>query len=420
VLSNVALTDAIHIITGSGNLTISSTISDGLNAGAASKIQYKGSGILTLSGANSFVGGVEATGGLGTIRVQNSLALGAVGGTNSVGAGTTMEFSNNVSITGESLIVNGTGVGGNGALRNVSGANTFAGLVALSTDSTIKSESGVLSLSGASSLTLGGNVLTLDGVGDITVAGAITSTGTGSVTKTGTGTATFSAASTYTGATTVNAGTLLVTGSLAASSAITVNGGKFSAGSGVNLSNEVTVASGGRLGGNGTYSDTTGIVLGSGAIAAPGNSPGNTTYLTDLTLSSGAIYEWELGAYGTTAGTDSDLMTISGAGNILTFDSGSLLTLNFLSPVVDPSSAGTGNFWLSNHAWQVVDAVSGGSVVNNGLVIQAPSSFTNGSFALSLSGGDLYLNYTVVPEPSTWALLAFSMTTVMVLRRRRS
>jgi len=29
-------------------------------------------------------------------------------------------------------------------------------------------------------------------------------------------------------------------------------------------------------------------------------------------------------------------------------------------------------------------------------------------------------NLNVVPEPATWALLAFSLTTVMVLRRRRN
>jgi hypothetical protein len=38
-----------------------------------------------------------------------------------------------------------------------------------------------------------------------------------------------------------------------------------------------------------------------------------------------------------------------------------------------------------------------------------------GTFAQAT--GDLGLN--VVPEPATWALLAFSLTTVMVLRRRR-
>ena len=52
------------------------------------------------------------------------------------------------------------------------------------------------------------------------------------------------------------------------------------------------------------------------------------------------------------------------------------------------------------------------------------SGFTNnntapGTFGVSNIGNYLYLTYAV-PEPATWALLAFSLTTVMVLRRRRA
>jgi PEP-CTERM motif len=38
------------------------------------------------------------------------------------------------------------------------------------------------------------------------------------------------------------------------------------------------------------------------------------------------------------------------------------------------------------------------------------------------SNNDFYANNmaVTVPEPATWALLAFSLTTVVVLRRRRS
>ena len=48
------------------------------------------------------------------------------------------------------------------------------------------------------------------------------------------------------------------------------------------------------------------------------------------------------------------------------------------------------------------------------------SSFTvNGGAATILDNHLVTGYYEVVPEPATWALLAFSLTTVMVLRRRR-
>ena len=43
----------------------------------------------------------------------------------------------------------------------------------------------------------------------------------------------------------------------------------------------------------------------------------------------------------------------------------------------------------------------------------------NGGAAAILDNHLVTGYYEVVPEPATWALLAFSLTTVMVLRRRR-
>ena len=36
------------------------------------------------------------------------------------------------------------------------------------------------------------------------------------------------------------------------------------------------------------------------------------------------------------------------------------------------------------------------------------------------NSGTISIEYYAVPEPETWALLAFSLTTIMVLRRRRN
>jgi len=383
-----------------GDLTLYSE-STTTNAVVLSNV-VSGSGALTtagtgnsrLTGANTFTGDTRISSG--------TLQLGAASGNNTLALqNSTLDM--NGSDTGS--LAFGTAVASSVNSATIGGLKGSRNLALVNSNTTTPA---------AVALTVGNNN------SSNTYSGTLS--GAGSFIKSGTGTQTLSGVNTYTGTTTVNAGTLLVTGGLSASSAITVNsGGKFSVGASVTLSNEITVNSGGRIGGNGTYSDATGIVLGSGAIAAPGNSPGNTTYATDLTLQGGAVFEWELGAYGTVAGVDSDLLTISGAGNVLTFDSGSLLTLNFLSPVVNPNSAGTGDFWLSNRQWLIAQALSGGSIVDNGLLIQAPSSFTNGSFSISSSGGNLYLDYAAIPEPGTSVLAGLGLVGVLYgIRRRRA
>ncbi|WP_160300162.1 autotransporter outer membrane beta-barrel domain-containing protein [Devosia limi] len=191
-----------------------------------------------------------------------------------------------------------------------SDASTFGGAI---------SGAGVVTKSGAGTLTLTGNATHSGGttinagtlqVGNGGTAGALSGnvanagtlafnrsdsstyggviSGNGAVTKSGAGTLVLSGTNTYIGATSVNAGTLSVSGSIAAS-ALTVNGGA--------------------LKGSGTVGTTT---IASGILAA-GNSIGTLTIAGGLDLGAAAVLQVEVAAGGNALGVHSDLVAVTGA-----------------------------------------------------------------------------------------------------------
>ena len=208
---------------------------------------------------------------------------------------------------------------------------------------------------------------------------------------------------TYTGATDVTAGTLVVNGNLQSSG--------------------VTVRNGGTLKGNITAGGTTAIL--SGGTLSVGNSPGTGSFAT-LSLAGTDIMEFNASPSRGSAGTDYDTIGVSSS---LTY--GGDLKLTFSGLVTsDPALAfhmftgaalagETGSFshvWIYGTGGTQVGSLTDSSGTWSGLADLGYGGGTQ-QFTFTQANGDLIV---AVPEPATWALLAFSLTTVMVMRRRRS
>lgn len=196
-------------LTLTGNGTGVVTLSGAIQTAGGSKdyaITKTGNSTFTLSGANAYRGLTTITGGV--LNIQNATALGATTTGTSVASGAALQIQGGITVGTETLTLNGAGIASDGAFRNISGNNSFGGAITLASASTIASDAGTLTLSG--NVNTGGFLLTESGAGNVTMSGVIS--GTGGLTKTGTGTLTLSgaASNTYTGATTVNQGTLIL------------------------------------------------------------------------------------------------------------------------------------------------------------------------------------------------------------------
>lgn len=140
----------------------------------------------------------------------------------------------------------------------------------------------------------GGTTVVQTGAGTIT--GDIS--GTGGLTKAGPGILTLAGANSFTGGTTVAAGTLALTGTMTGD--VTVNPSGNFANNGTQTG---TITNNGRLSGTGT---TTGTVTNAGTWA-PGNSIGTQNVVGAVTFNPGSSYEAEVNAAGA-----SDLIAVTG------------------------------------------------------------------------------------------------------------
>jgi len=190
--NNYTINGSGAITCGSGNQYFNINISAGctltLNARASSNIapvSKVGLGTLVFGG-NSAVNTMYVQEGV--LRVTNSAGLGSTSNGTVVGGGAALELANNITIGAEALTLAGAGVTNSGALRNVSGDNSFGGAITLGGGGArVNCDSGSLTLSGGIT-TSGAQILTFGGAGNITVGGVPAIKGAANLVKEGSGT----------------------------------------------------------------------------------------------------------------------------------------------------------------------------------------------------------------------------------------
>jgi autotransporter-associated beta strand protein len=350
--------------TGAGDITVADPI-----ATSTGTLTKSGNGTLTLSANNTYTGATTISNGV--VRASNNTALGTVAGGVTVSSGAALELIGGITIGDEALTLNNTGISSGGALRNISGNNTYGGLITLSTNAArINSDSGTLTLNKSTTAITASNInLTIGGSGDTTISTAIT-TGSGTLTKDGSGTLILSGNNSYTGLTTVSAGTLKLGGAGSGSNSPlgTIGSGTVvESGAALDLAgfNLVTAEA---LTISGTGVSTSGALFNSSATAS--------TYLGAITL-----------AADTTIKTTGDLtlsstvdgafaLTVTNTG-ILSFGSTVGTSVNRLS-----SLSVSGSVYLYNNVWTSGTQSYSGDVVLAGSDI----SLNTTNSAVSVSG----------------------------------
>jgi autotransporter-associated beta strand protein len=467
-------------LTGSGDINLGGN-SLNITNGATYSGNLSGTGRLrvagetTLSGSNSFSGGIEAVSGQLNVNSASALGTGTLtlrdgaqfrnssgaavtnignnamilngtnqftGGILDMGTGTvTLEGTSRLNTTTGNLILGGN-LNGSSALAKdgigtltLAGSNSATSMVVVDYGTLALANTNALAnanlyvygttankkttfamagnndynigeLSGTSTgvLDIGGNTVTLGGSGRSgSFAGQITGSG-GNLTKAGAGTVTLTGTSDYTGQTTVTGGKLVVNGSL--------------------LQSAVTVQAGATLGGSGTVGALT---VDSGGTLAVGNSPGLLT-AASATWNPGSTFQFEIANATGVAGTDWDLLSVSGNLNLTTIQAASKMNLLVTSTALQNYNFETSYSWVFAQAasisadgfswasgldvtdWFAVDSTgfNGGNQPGSGFKV---ITGTDGGFAT--------LSLQAVPEPSSASLILIGLGALALGRRCR-
>ena len=431
IVDNAAL-----VFNRTGTLTYAGVIS---GTGSVTK---SGTATLTLTGNSTYTGGTTIN--AGTFVVSTDANLGAASGGLSFGGGTlqsTASFTSNRNVTligagtfntnAATTLTLGGAITGSGSLTKsgtgtltLTGTSTYTGTTTISagtlqagatnafSSASAHTVTSVLDLSGFNqtigSLAGAGTVTNAGGAGaTLTTGGNNTSTtfsgviqdgaGVTGLTKVGTGTFTLTGANTYTGGTTINAGTLQIgsgaTGSIAGdivnNAALTFNrtgtltyAGVISGTGSLNKSGTGTLT----LTGNSTY--TGGTTISAGTLALSGSGSIASSSQVNVSNAAGTF-----DISGTSSGAT--IATLNGVTNSHVTLGGQTLTISNGSTTYAGIIQGTGGLTVTGGTQILTgdNTYTGGTTISAG-TLQIGSGGTTGSVA-----GDIVDNAALVVQP---------------------